>query len=230
MSGAEPGFWEHPEQVERFAGRDPDLRLAALLEESPGSSAWRVLDLGCAGGRNTLLLAERGCDVVALDASAAMAARTRDRLAAILGRREADRRVRQSRMDDLAWAESGAFDLVVAVGIYHCAQGRGEWLRALGESRRVLRPGGRLLVSAFTPKTDLTGRGVRAVPGEPFVYEGFPGGGRSVLMDARSLDAELERLGFEPEVETRTVTRRLEIGRRVTVNGLYRKLEPNPTA
>ena len=94
-------YWEDPAQVARFAEREADRRLAALLPSFPDPARTRVLDLGCAGGRNAALLALKGFDVHALDASAAMVAHTRERLAAVLGVAEAERRVRQGRMDDL---------------------------------------------------------------------------------------------------------------------------------
>ena len=215
-------FWESAENVARFAAREPDVRLTQLVPGFPEPGAVRVLDIGCAGGRNAAYLARLGFDVHALDASKAMVAETRRRLAAILGEAEAARRVGVGRMDDLRWAADGSFDLVVALGIYHCAQSRAEWDRALSETARVLVPGGRLLVSVFTPETDLTGRGVAPVPGEPHVYEGFESG-RSVLMDAATLDAELARHGFSCVVPTSVARPRVEVGRRVSANGLYRK-------
>jgi SAM-dependent methyltransferase len=198
------------------------VRLTELLPEYREPSTVRVLDLGCAAGRNAVLLAEKGFDVEALDASSAMAAKTRERVAAILGAREAERRVRVGRMDDLSFASDASFDLVVALGLYHCAQSRSEWNRALSETARVLKPGGRLLVSVFTPETDLTGRGIAPVPGEPNVYEGFESG-RSVLMDAATLDAELARFGLTPLEPTRTARPKAETGRRVSANGLFVK-------
>lgn len=212
-------FWERAEVVERFASRPPDHRLAALVEEYADPASVRVLDLGCAGGRNTVLLAERGFQVWATDSSAAMVERTRDRVAAIPGRLEAADRVRRSRMDSLAFPDDW-FDLIVALGVYHNAATREEWERAVAESARVLKPGGRLLVNQFTPEVDLTGRGVTPVAGEPGVYEGMPDG-RGVLMDAGELDAAMARHGLRPEVPSGTVRVETEEGRRVSVNALY---------
>jgi SAM-dependent methyltransferase len=221
-------FWEQPEQVERFAARDPDLRLQELVRRYDDPASTRVLDLGCAGGRNSAFLAEHGFDLVAVDGSRAMVAKTRARVAAIWGgderaEEEARRRVRHGRMDELSWLEDGSCDLIVALGIYHAARSEEEWSRTLGESVRVLAPGGLLLVAVFTPETDLTGEGVQRVPGEDHVYEGLPGGRRAYMVRAEVLDREMAHHGLEPAEETETVHRELETGCRVTVNGLYQK-------
>ena len=213
-------FWEDPEVVERFASREPDHRLSALVGEYPDPQDVRVLDLGCAGGRNTELLARRGFDVHALDASEAMVGRTRARLGAVMGDDAAHERVRRGRMDDLSAYDDASFDLVVALGILHGARTREEWERAVTETARVLRRGGRLLFSQFAPGTDLTGNGVSPVAGEPGVYDGFPGG-RAVLLEAAALDLAMAAHGFEPEAPTETVRVELERGRRVSVNALY---------
>jgi len=214
-------FWDSPENVERFAARAPDVRLMELARELRDPARVRILDVGCAGGRNTVALAAKGFELEALDASPAMVARTQKRVAAVLGEDEAARRVRVGRMEDLSPFPDAAFDLVVGLGIYHCAQSRAEWDRALAESARVLKPGGRLLVSVFTPETDLTGGGIRAVPGEPGVYEGFDSGGRHVLVHADELDREMARFGLTPLEPTRTARPKVETGRRVSANGLY---------
>ncbi|MGW8282257.1 MAG: hypothetical protein ACWGON_03050, partial [Gemmatimonadota bacterium] len=46
-------FWERPEVVEKFAGREPDHRLVEWLSGRDDLEGLRVLDLGCAGGRNS---------------------------------------------------------------------------------------------------------------------------------------------------------------------------------
>lgn len=226
MSGTgAASIWEAEESVEKFAHRDPDVRLLEILDRWGTPARERVLDLGCAAGRNTVVLATRGFDFQALDSSRAMVAHTRKRVAAILGEREAELRVHHGRMDDLSDFADAAFDLVVALGIFHCASDSREWSRALDESARVLAPGGRLLVAVFTPETDLHGTGIHPVPGEPRVYSGFSSG-RTYLVDAPTLDAEMADRSLEPAVPSKTVRVDLEKGRRVVVNALYRKLAP----
>lgn len=215
-------FWDQAETVARFAERAPDHRLVRLLEavEHPGAS--RVLDLGCAGGRNTEFLARQGFDVWAMDASVPMVERTRARVSRILGQHEAERRVRPGRMDDLGDFPDAWFQVVVALGLYQNAEQVQEWEAALDESARVLAPDGLLLVAHFTPEVDLTGDGTRPVPDEPGVYEGLPGG-RAVLVNAPTLDEALARRGLHPVTPSKTVRVETEHGRRVTVNALYRK-------
>lgn len=188
-------FWERAEVVDQFASRAPDHRLVRLVEEYAHPEATRVLDLGCAGGRNAVLLAEQAFDVWAVDASAAMVDRTRERLSAALGSKQARKRVQQARMDDLAGFADESFDLVVALGVYHAAESMAEWERAVAETARVLKPGERVLVNHFTPEVDLTGRGVRPVAGEPGVYEGLADG-RGVLLTADDLDGAMARHGL----------------------------------
>ncbi len=220
--GSPNPVWEQTESVEKFAAREPDLRLSELLDGFQDPAAVRVLDLGCAGGRNTVVLAERGFDVHARDLSRAMIARTRERLARIHGPEEAERRVRRAAMDHLEDLTDRSFDLVISLGVFHCASSREEWDGALSEATRVLVDGGRLLVSVFDPETDLHGTGITPVPDQPHVYDGFSSG-RSFLVDAGTLDKEVARFGLTPAAQTTTVRVPLEKGRRVVVNAFYRK-------
>jgi SAM-dependent methyltransferase len=214
-------FWERADVVARFAAREPDHRLVGIVETIEDPSRVTVLDVGCAAGRNTVFLAERGFDVHAVDASLGMVEETRRRLASILGVAEASRRARVGRMDDLSFLPPGAVDLVVALGIFQNARSMDEWHGAVGESARVLRPGGRLLVAHFTPDVDLTGDGVMPRPAEPHVFDGMPGGAGSVLLHADELDREMGSHGLEPLTESEAVVVALDVGQRATVNALY---------
>jgi len=212
-------FWEQPSVVARFAAREPDHRLTALVADmAPG----RALDVGCAGGRNTIFLARHGWDVHALDASAAMAAETRRRLAEIVGEDAAAERVWRGPMDDLLRLGDDSIDLVVGLGIYQNARTLPGLHRALAETARVLKAGGLLLIAHFTPDVDLTGSGVHPVEGEPHVYEGMPGG-RGVLFHAPELEAALAEHGLLPDTPSETVVVSTETGQRATVNALLRR-------
>jgi len=223
MQGQRLPFWERPEIVERFAGRDPDHRLAAWLSGHDQPEALRVLDIGCAGGRNSEYLARAGCDLHAIDASEPMVRRTRLRVGGVLGEREAARRVRKGRMENLGGFADGAFDLVVALGVYHGAPDRRTYEQALAETARVMSPGATLLVSNFAPGTVLEGVRLEPLTCEPGVYLGHDSG-RHFLLDAAELDALFSGLGLYPEVPTETVMAEGESFRRITVNGQYRKL------
>lgn len=214
--------WEDPERVEEFARKPPDHRLRALIEAEAGPGRLRALDVGCAGGRNALFLAEHGVEVVATDGSEAMVARTRKRLAELLGPEAAARSVIRARMEVTPGAADASFDLVVALGIYHNARSTEEWQAALAETARVLKPGGRALVSVFTPETDLDGVGKAPVPGVPHLYE-RPDGRRMYMVDPDTLDRDMAACGLEPFEPTVLAEGKVEVGRRVSANGLYRR-------
>lgn len=217
-------FWEQPGIVEQFAARDPDHRLVRLIERYPNPPGVRVLDLGCAGGRNTVFLLRHGFDVQALDFSPPMVEETRRRAAEIVGPDEAAVRIRRGTMDRLEGIADASIDLIVALGILHGASSQEEWDRALSESRRVLARGGLILVANHGAGYDPGGDGaVQPVKGEPHLFDGLSSG-RSFLVDAPTLDREMERFGFRAWVPTETVRRTTdEGGTRVTVNALYLK-------
>ncbi|MBK8229603.1 MAG: class I SAM-dependent methyltransferase [Candidatus Eisenbacteria bacterium] len=214
--------WEEPAQVEEFAARATDHRLLELVTRFPDPSTVQVLDLGCAGGRNTEFLVRAGFDVLAVDASLAMVRHTRVRIAPILGQAEAERRVRVARMDTLPFVESSSRQLVVALGIYFLARSAEEWSAALAESTRVLAPGGYCLVANFGP-----GFGpIDALPervGTSFVYR-HESLGTICLLEPEELDLAFQQCGLSPVVPTVAVEREAEGIRRVTVNALYRRL------
>jgi SAM-dependent methyltransferase len=221
--GADASFWESTEAVERFAARDSDLRLAALLDECPDVRSFRVLDLGCAAGRNEVLLADRGFDFRAIDSSRAMVDRTRLRVASILGRAEAERRVGVGLMEHLEFPD-GYFDLVVALGVLHQAGTAEGWKRAASEVSRVLVMGGLLLVASRSPRSRPEGRSLLEVPGEDAVFVGSHTG-HHYLLEAAAHDAALSAYGLIPEVPTQEVRVETERGERVTINGLYRRVK-----
>lgn len=101
-----------------------------------------VLDLGCGTGRHAVWLAEQGADVTAVDFSAGMleAARRKPGASAV-------RFVEHDLHEPLPIADA-AFDLVVSgLVLEHL----GDLAGFFNEARRMLRPGGRAVISAMHP-------------------------------------------------------------------------------
>ncbi|MFI7442829.1 class I SAM-dependent methyltransferase [Nonomuraea indica] len=113
----------------------------AMLELAGDVTGRRILDAGCGSGPLFSALRDRGAIVTGIDMSAGMLELARQRLGA-----DADLRVA-----DLAGPlpfPDGSFDDVVASLVLHYLE---DWGPTLAELRRVLRPGGRLLVSVDHP-------------------------------------------------------------------------------
>ncbi|GAA2135711.1 class I SAM-dependent methyltransferase [Actinomadura napierensis] len=101
----------------------------------------RILDAGCGSGPLTAALRDRGAIVTGIDASAGMLALARKRLGDGAALHVAD-------LKDPLPFDDGAFDDVVASLVLHYLE---DWGPTLAETRRVLRPGGRLIASVDHP-------------------------------------------------------------------------------
>jgi SAM-dependent methyltransferase len=118
--------------------------IRALLGEVRGL---RVLDAGCAAGDHAAWIAENGGAVSALDVSAAMVERTKQRLGA-------DARVLRADLAERLPFDDSAFDLVLSSMALHYLP---SWEGTLREFVRVLVPGGRLVFSTHHPYLTLDG-------------------------------------------------------------------------
>ena len=118
-------------RFKRELGQD-DPRLQGIVGSFTAIAGRRVLDLGCGKGRFSQALAERGATVVGLDLSAAM----------LLGAAHVDRVRASARRLPFGPA---SFDGVIAVEVFeHLAPASLDLV--CGEVRRVLRPGGKLVI------------------------------------------------------------------------------------
>ncbi|OJW28189.1 MAG: SAM-dependent methyltransferase [Rhodospirillales bacterium 69-11] len=154
---------------------------AALLDLVPAATAGRLVDIGTGTGRVLELLAPRVRQAVGVDASKAMLALARSRLArADLGHCT----VRQADMYRLPLPD-GMFDVAVLQMVLHYAE---DPLGVVVEAARVLRPRGRLIVIDFAAhgREDLTERLAHRWPG-------FSDDGMRQLLDEAGLEAGVTR-------------------------------------
>ena len=135
----------------------------AILERVGAGPATRFLEVGIGTGRITLPLVRAGYLCHGVDLSAAMLGALRAKLAAEPGRAG---RLRLARADAMALPfQTGVFDVVLVIHLLHLVD---DPRQALHEIRRVLSPGGRVLISAsqYAARGDGGGRdhtGWRAV-------------------------------------------------------------------
>jgi len=113
----------------------------AMLDLAGDVNGRRILDAGCGSGPLSAALGAKGAIVTGLDASPAMVELARRRLG-----EHADLHVADL-SQPLPFAD-GAFDDVVVSLVLHYLQ---DWTAPLAELRRVLKPGGRLMLSVNHP-------------------------------------------------------------------------------
>jgi SAM-dependent methyltransferase len=113
----------------------------AILALAGDVTGRRILDAGCGSGPLSAALRDRGAIVTGIDSSAKMLELTRRRLGADAPLYVAD-------LGRPLPFTDGAFDDVIASLVLHYLE---DWTSPLAELRRVLTPGGRLIVAVDHP-------------------------------------------------------------------------------
>jgi SAM-dependent methyltransferase len=138
---------------ERYAftkGTDQEVRF--LVDALRLTADDRILDLGCATGRHSRGFAERGLQPVGLDVAAAFLRVARERAPEVPVVRGDARRLplADGSVDAAVSLCQGGFGLTGGPAAAEVAPGLEPDLVVLDELRRVLRPGGRLALTAFS--------------------------------------------------------------------------------
>jgi ubiquinone/menaquinone biosynthesis C-methylase UbiE len=113
----------------------------AMIDLAGDVKERRILDAGCGSGPLAAALHAKGAIVTGFDSSPAMVELARRRLGANAELLVAD----LSR--PLPFADGGFDDVVVSLVLHYLR----DWTAPLAELRRVLKPGGRLLLSVYHP-------------------------------------------------------------------------------
>ncbi len=170
----------------------------AVLERLP-ERVQRLLDIGTGTGRMLQVIAPRAGSMLGIDASRAMLALARTRLAEQPGLRHAA--VRQGDMYRLELPD-GHFDTVLMQMVLHYAT---EPAQALAEAMRVLSPGGRLIV------VDLARHEDKTLAAEGHHWLGFDDAGLERMLPAGEMELE------KPSVVRGKLETRIWVARRKPV-------------
>jgi len=136
--------FRHPRLAAIYDALDPvrnDLDVYVDVAEELG--AWRILDVGCGTGTLALMLADRGCDVVAVDPATASVAVARAKPGAHRVRWvDGDARTPSCTDRDLALITGNAAQAIAD---------QQEWTATLHGIQACLRPGGHLVFETRDP-------------------------------------------------------------------------------
>ena len=186
--------WSSPGTVAGFSQSPPNAVLLTFAEEELRRiGRGRALDLGCGAGRNAVPLARSGWHVLGTDLSWPMSAATARR--AVEEQLTGRLHVALAPMDAIPAAD-GAFDLIIAHGIWNLARSSMEFRRGVREAARVAKPGAALFVFTFSRNT--LSPAAEPVSGEPFVFTQFSGQPQCFLT-REQLVSELGAAGFSPD-------------------------------
>lgn len=170
--------------------------LVAALPRLGLSPRWKVLDLGCGNGRNSVFLAQQGAEVHALDFSTAALDRLVE-LASGLGLSDSVHTYCASLTQRLPFPDA-TFRLVVDSYVFCHFLDSSLKDHYLSELRRVTRPGGLVFMSLFPPDDGYYGSmAVQMVPNGSAVTDPLNGIAKQ-LYTAQQL-ADLVGRGFQVE-------------------------------
>jgi SAM-dependent methyltransferase len=143
ISGDDQGMSEHPifaRFYDRLTARTERAGLGEMRRQLLASASGRVLELGAGTGHNREHYTAAVTELVLIEPEPNMARQLRERVATAPGA-AANPTVIEASAEDLPF-DDGSFDVVVATLVLCTVPNP---LRALGEARRVLVEGGRLL-------------------------------------------------------------------------------------
>ena len=183
------GYDRWAEVYDHDANPLPALEGTQVRKALGDVSGLSALDLGCGTGRHTAWLASSGARVTAIDFSPGMLEQARQKIAG------GDVRFLVHDLHEPLPLESGTFDVVVSGLVLEHLR---DLERFFSETRRVLRSGGRAVVSAMHPAMFLRGSQARFTDpesGEVVMPGSLPHQIGNFVMSALRAGLALENLG-----------------------------------
>ena len=212
-------FWNKKEIVEEFAAYEAPKYWKEFLSTFKNPDSIRVLDLGCGGGRNSVLAAGMGFHVSASDLHFNMVKATRKVLAPYIPKAELVKRVVKTGFEKTPYA-TGAFDVVIASGVLHNANTVKKFRDGVHEISRILKNNGSFCMNIFYLESDdPTMRASKREKGVFYTDIGLP----MVLLGRKEIISELAKAGIVPTNNVTSYESQVNTGRRYVLRGVFRK-------
>lgn len=151
--GVDRGLWEYLHASDTIAGYDEAMRTSPLAAadiaycERAFPTPGRLLDLGCGTGRLCRHFAERGFDCTGVDLSEEMLVQARQNWTERSGHGALEPTFVQANLVDLTELPSASFDYAACLfSTLGMIRGRDHRMHAIGETHRLLKPGGRFVL------------------------------------------------------------------------------------
>jgi ubiquinone/menaquinone biosynthesis C-methylase UbiE len=208
-------FWNNTRQVFDFGNKDPAKFLVDYFSRLSEENEKKVLDIGCGGGRNTIMLMNLGFDVFACDLHKEMVLYTKEKVRNIRGKKVED--IIMASMLSLPYSDE-SFDYIVSNGVFHNVNSIEELGIAIKEASRVLKNGGKLVLNIFS--ASIIDKNLHQI--DEFVYI-TPQGLSMVLVTKEYLEGVIKnnKLYCIKEItETEVV---LKTGKRSVLRGIFKK-------
>lgn len=211
-------FWNDEKQVNEFFNEEPSEFLVEFFSKVENPQSFKVLDIGCGGGRNAEMLVRMGFDVSACDLHESMVQATVERIAKL--DKEAASKIIMADMSHLPY-EDMVFDYIVSNGVFHNVKSLDELKSCVKEASRVLKNNGTIALNIFSSAViDPT---LTVMPGEEYTYitpQGLP----MVLVPKDYLVGLLKDYNFQQDGEITEKETSVSTGQRCVLKGLFRKI------
>lgn len=182
--------------------RDPNPLIAAeeevTLDFIGDVQGQLVLDLGCGTGRYCVLLTDRGAEVVGIDPSQVMVNKARKKVS-----EKCQFELYHGVLKDIKFLD-GYFDLIVSALIFSHIP---EIEPVFDEMTRVLKPGGRIVISDFHPYWPVFGHGYTEFfdeQGQEYRITSYPHLFEEYFSLSRKFDLRIEDIR-EPLIDDRLI-------------------------
>ncbi|MEK5448420.1 class I SAM-dependent methyltransferase [Paenibacillus sp. FSL R7-0331] len=210
-------YWNADKVVNQFSSAKAADYISHFFSAFDEKADLKVLDIGCGGGRNTVLLHNMGFEVYGCDSSPGMVYETQRQLSLISPALNTEEKVVLGEAYHLPYLDN-TFDFILSNGVFHNVLSQDDFNACLMECSRLLKHNGVLYLSLFT--SDYLDPGLLQVPGLDNIFQ-TPDGLGMILFNAEAIERMLDNHGFKAKGNKECYVIEVETGKRSLFRNHY---------